>query len=265
MIACCRRFAYSGAMTASVGAIRIGLLLLAGFVLSGCLPSTPREEEKEPHFLAGRSRVNTMDFKGAIESFEKALEVNPRSALAHFELGWLFDQKEPDPAAAIYHYESYLKLCPNSGKEEMVKTRILACKQQLAQAVSLAPGMEKQQRELEQLAEENRRLRDDLEKLRAQGLRTQTPSNTIVAPPAARLTPVNAAGQPGPDSVRVPTATGSGRSSTTTASPRTHTVKAGETPSLIARKYGLKLDALMAANPKLDPRRMQVGHTVVIP
>ena len=41
-----------------------------------------------------------MDYKGAIESFSKALEVNPRSAKAHFELGWLYEEKDPDPAAA---------------------------------------------------------------------------------------------------------------------------------------------------------------------
>ena len=118
-----------------------------------------------------------MDFKGAIESFEKAVEVNPKSAPAHFELGWLFDQKESDPAAAIYHYERYLKLSPNSGKEEMVKTRVLACKQQLAQTVSLGPVTERQQREFEQLAEENKRLREEIEKWRAYALRAQTPTN----------------------------------------------------------------------------------------
>ena len=47
--------------------------------------------------------------------------------------------------------------------------------------------------------------------------------------------------------------------------PRTHTVKAGETPSLIARKYGVKVEALMAANPKLDARRLQVGQALTIP
>ena len=35
---------------------------------------------------------------------------DPRSGLAHFELGCLYDQA--DPAAAIYHYEQYLKLAP---------------------------------------------------------------------------------------------------------------------------------------------------------
>jgi LysM repeat protein len=42
-------------------------------------------------------------------------------------------------------------------------------------------------------------------------------------------------------------------------------VKAGETPSLIAKRYGLKVEALMAANPRLDPRRLRVGQSLSIP
>src|ERR1041385_6227410 len=92
----------------------LALLLCAG--LSGCVPGQGQsEEEREPHFLAGKSAINGMDYKGAIEAFEKALEVNPHSASAHFELAWLYDQKEPEPAAAIYHYEQYLQLQPNAG------------------------------------------------------------------------------------------------------------------------------------------------------
>ena len=262
MIACGPGLGYRGRMTVSVGLFRCGLLLTVA-VLSGCMPAAPKDEEKEPHFLAGRSRVNTMDFKGAIESFEKALEVNPRSASAHFELGCLYDQKEPDPAAAIYHYERYLKLCPESSKEDIVKPRILACKQQLAQAVSLAPGMEKQQRELEQLAEENRRLREELEKLRVQATRPQASTDAPVALPGTRLAGAVA---PIPEGTRPAISGSSGaRVSGTASSPRTHTVKAGETPTLIARKYGLKLDALLAANPRLDPKRMRPGQSLVIP
>ena len=254
-------------MTFSAGLSRTGLLLLAGLVWSGCLPSTPREEEKEPHFLAGRGRVNTMDFKGAIESFEKALEVNPKSAQAHFELGWLFDQKEPDPAAAIYHYERYLNLSPNSGKEEMVRTRILACKQQLVQGIALAPGMEKQQHDLEQLAEENRRLREDIEKWRAYAARLQGLTNQPgTAPMVMRAPQLSGSGQTAATGALSPGATRAVRPPVSAAAnPRTHTVKNGETPILIARRYGVKVDALMAANPKLDPRRMQIGQALIIP
>jgi tetratricopeptide (TPR) repeat protein len=254
-------------MTFPVGLFRTAPLLLVGLVLSGCLPSGPKDEEKEQFFLAGKSRVNTMDFKGAIESFEKAVEVNPKSAPAHFELGWLYDQKEADPAAAIYHYERYLKLAPNSGKEEMIKTRILACKQQLAQTVSLGPVTEKQQRELEQLVEENRRLREDLEKWRAFATRLQNANNQ--ASPASLLPrglQPSASVESGAGSASLSNSANSSRSPAATATTlRTHIVKAGETPTMIARRYGVKVEALMSANPKLDARRLRVGQALAIP
>jgi LysM repeat protein len=62
-----------------------------------------------------------------------------------------------------------------------------------------------------------------------------------------------------------------GRGATTNAgrgaaSPaRTHKVQAGETPSSIAKRYGVKLDTLMAANPGLNPTRMKVGQSVNVP
>lgn len=251
-----------GAMTFSVGLFRSAVLLLAGLVWSGCSPSAPRDEEKEPYFLAGKSRVNTMDFNGAVESFEKALEVNPKSAPAHFELGLLYEKDKADPAAAIYHFERFLKLQPNSGKEEMVKPRILACKQQLAQTVSLGLVTEKQTREFEQLAEENKRLREEIEKWRAYALRLQTLTNQASTPlPTTRGVP-----SPGPGAAAGIESPGTSRPpAVAVANTRTHTVKDHETLALIARKYGVKVDSLMSANPKVDPRRLKVGQALIIP
>src|SRR5437762_2686336 len=102
-------------MTLSVKQL-FGLALLAGLLaMTGCYLSgeSSVDEKKEPHFLEGKARVNSLDYAGAIESFEKAFEVNPKSASAHFELGCLCDQRASDPAAAVYHYEHYLKLRPN--------------------------------------------------------------------------------------------------------------------------------------------------------
>jgi len=249
-------------MKLSVSVFRGVLLLLSLGFISGCLPSAPGpgEEEREPHFLAGKSRVNALDYKGAIESFEKALEINPQSAAAHFELGCLFEQKEvADPAAAIFHYDHYLKLRPAGENAERARQHIVACKEELARAVSLAPVTEKLQHELEQLTEENKRLaaqnkllQDELEKARAPAARRAVPAD---APAPAESTRLAAA--------RAATAAAAG--SAPVASARTHTVKAGESPSLIARRYGVKLEALMAANPGLDPRRLQVGQSLNIP
>jgi LysM repeat protein len=225
------------------------------------------EEEREPHFLTGKNRVSSLDYKGAIESFEKALEVNPQSGSAHFELACLFEKREPDPAAAIYHYDHYLKLRPGAENTEIVKQHIMACKQELARTVSLGPVNEKMQHEFEQLAEENKRLsdenkrlHDDLEKWRAyasHSLVTNQPASrplaasTLTQPRTSRAS--GASETPGPAGL-VAAAVG-----------RTHTVSAGETPSSIAKKYGIRLDSLMAANPHLEARRMRVGQTLSIP
>ena len=125
----------------------------------------------------------------------------------------------------------------------------------------MLPVTEKQQREFEQVAEENKRLREDVEKWRAYALRLQAATNPAGAPlPPARV--IQPAGSGQAALAEAPT---SRPPSTPTASQRTHTVKAGETPSLIARKYGVKVEALMLANPRLDPRRLQVGQALVIP
>ena len=240
----------------------LAVLLCAG--LAGCVPGQSQsEEQKEPHFLAGKSAINGMDYKGAIESFEKALEVNPHSSAAHFELAWLYDQKDPNPAAAVYHYEQYLRLQPGAGNAETVTNRILACKQELAKAILLpnTPGM---QHELDQLAEENKRLRDEVEKWRAY-YRSSPGTNPAGASLASARVAQTAVEQPTQASSATPGPTVDIRRPVRTVADRTHTVQSGETPFAIARKYGVKLDALLAANPGVDPKKLRVGQTLNIP
>ena len=50
-----------------------------------------------------------------------------------------------------------------------------------------------------------------------------------------------------------------------TATPRTHTIKRGETMLGIALQYRVSLEGLLAANPKVNPNLMVVGTTLVIP
>ena len=49
------------------------------------------------------------------------------------------------------------------------------------------------------------------------------------------------------------------------AAPRTHTVRAGENLTVIARRYGITLNALVAANPRLSPRRLMPGVELKVP
>jgi LysM repeat protein len=216
-----------------------------------------------------------LDYKGAIDCFEKALQVNPKSAAAHFELGWIYDQKEADPAAAIYHYGHYLRLQSKAENADVVKQRISSCKQALADTIYLGPLNDKVQRQLEQVGEENKRLVEKNKWLEQELAKwtnyagqwpgvTNRQSFQPVEP--VRATPPSRSAQIAP-AVLVQSTSGTTTapvqtSSTTT---RTHTVKAGETPSLIARKYGVKLESLMAANPSLDARRLRIGQVLRIP
>ena len=264
-------------MTFHPGFFRGLLLILLGLCLSGCGPSGsgPLDDQKEPHFLAGKSRITMLDYKGAIDSFEKALQVNPKSAAAHFELGWIYDQKEADPAAAIYHYGHYLRLQSKAENADVVKQRISSCKQALADTIYLGPLNDKVQRQLEQVGEENKRLVEKNKWLEQElakwtnyagqwpgvtNRQSFQPVEPVRATPPSRSAQITAAVlvQSTSGTTTAPVQT----SSTTT---RTHTVKAGETPSLIARKYGVKLESLMAANPSLDARRLRIGQVLRIP
>ena len=44
-----------------------------------------------------------------------------------------------------------------------------------------------------------------------------------------------------------------------------HTVEGGDTFSRIASRYGVSLGAIIEANPRVDPRRLQIGQQIVIP
>jgi len=249
--------------------IRCVSFLFLALGLCGCLPSghSPLDEEKEPHFLAGKSRVNTMDYQGAIECFEKALEANPRSAMAHFEAGIQYEKHKQDHAAAIYHFERFLELRPGSGYAEVVRQHILACKQELAKTVSLGPVTQSLQREFEQLTQQNKVLQEEVAMWRAKARTQSTAEPTRMETASTRNTPTPSAIVAAPAANPAPSLSNSSNAARRggAASGQIHVIKSGETPTVIARKYGVKPAALMAANPKMDARRLQVGQTINVP
>ena len=118
------------------------LALIAGHFFSfGCNPKggAVNAEDKEPHYLDGRRQIQQRDFEGAERSFQKALEANPRSSVAHREIGLLFLSHKKDPAAAIYHLQRYLTLMPEAPDKPEIHGHIEALKGDLAKEVLGSP------------------------------------------------------------------------------------------------------------------------------
>ena len=252
-----------------------GLLLSICLGFSGCYQSgeSQLDESKNPYFIAGKERVAERDYKGAIEAFEKALEANPHSVQAHFELGVLYEQhgeqKEEDYVSAMYHYDQAIKLRPNDYPADNARQRVTYCKRELVKAESLAPVAQNLMRELDKLKEENQLLRNQMASRQPEGgwrlpVHARTPTNLILPGPSAAPTMTNA-----PVLTKTPPSP-IARERTIPLPPagsaaRTHTVKPGETLYSIARQYHVKLDALMSANPALDPKHIKIGQVLALP
>jgi len=290
---------------------RVILLFVFCCFLSGCLPNSdaPVDDEKDPNFIEGRTHENMMDWKGAVEAFDRAIQANPRNAAAHFELGFLYQDRLNDPLAAAYHFQKHLQLRPNSDRLEAIKPRLVACKMDIAKTVTFGVVNEQVHRDLAKLTEELAIAKKYNEQLHAQlaakpMVVTQwmkfTVTNTVLAPvqptntmyrPAvtnsavqsprlmatngARITPLPPAAT---NTVRrteqrAPTTSSQFTSRTpeirTPAAslprPRTYVVKSGETMAEVARRTGISLQKIEAANPAIEPRRLRAGQTLNIP
>ncbi len=242
------------------------LFLILLLAIAGCDSNSESaaDEQKDPHYLNGRSRVSSQDYKGAVEEFEKALEANPRSASAHFELACLNEEQLKDYAAAIYHYQQHLRLRPNSDYADRAKDHIRACKMDLVKNEVLAPVNQGMQRDLDRLAAENLLLKRQLEALQ---LQLAARSNSVAAANVAdAIGVVSSPRVTNSDSRNSVSRNSDPRVSLrTSARPKTHVVKSGETITSVAAKYNVKLNVFLAANPKVDPRRLKVGQVLTVP
>ncbi len=118
--------------------------------------------------MEGQKRAKRLDYDGAIQSFERALQANPNNASAHFELGLLYEEKKNDPISALYHYHKHLTLRTNSSAATMAKQRIMDCTRDLVKTAQFAIGPRDLQRDLERFAETNSLLKARVEFLNAE-------------------------------------------------------------------------------------------------
>jgi LysM repeat protein len=241
-------------------------------LIAGCrLGSQARsDEQKDPYFLAGKNRLQDRDYQGAIDMFEKALDVNPRSAAAHFELGVLYEQQQSDYAAALYHYQRTVTLNSNFPSADLARQRTQECKRELAKTVIQPISMEGLQRELDSMRAENQQLKQQVQAWQNYYAGRGVTLSNLAQPatnPQPKPRPGNSTAQndPADDPVRPPQTNPQARLTPPAITTRIHTVASGETMANIARTYNIKVASLQNANPGTDARRMRPGQKLVIP
>ncbi|HYM14623.1 MAG TPA: LysM peptidoglycan-binding domain-containing protein [Dehalococcoidia bacterium] len=98
------------------------------------------------------------------------------------------------------------------------------------------------------------------------GAAVKLPPQTAGAPvtPAPATAPPASATPAAPAPTARP-ATATPAPTTPTSLGQTYTVQSGDIPETIAAKFGITVAALLAANPGVDPTKLQVGQVLIIP
>jgi nucleoid-associated protein YgaU len=226
-------------------------VLIALFLLPGC-----RRDEGDPEQSAAYAQAKQSaaagEFKAAAAFYRQVLDEHPRFAIAHRELGLLYDEKLGDPIAAIYHYRRYIELEPNSDKRRIVEDFIERAKLSLVARLPQQSGLDtaelvRLQNQNDTLAAENAALKNKLAERDASA--TNAPAVAVVAP-----APTNIVANTSP----------------ITPKPRIHIVQKGETLQAIAlRYYGARSawDKIYQANRATmsGKDQLRIGQQLVIP
>ena len=277
-------------MTGCAPKWRLFLFLFLSFHLAGCtqMRRGSLDEEKEPHFIDGRSRAGRYDWDGAILSFERAVQVNPDNASAHLELGVLYDTRKRDFISALYHYNRHLLLRTNSPLAAVVQDKMKGCTRELSKTVQFAVLTREVQRDLERYEQTNSLNKKRIEQLEAELTRrpqylTNYVTNFVGVPQldgrgSSRMTqptrPLEIDEVPAESPVStqrveqrrpvnsVPVAQKNTPGARRETQPRvaqpvpinnaakvSHTVRPGETLASLAARYGVSVQTLRSANP----------------
>ena len=226
----------------------------------GCAPATSsqKDEENDINIQRGRTLEGTLDYAGAAKAYQTALEANPQCSLAHFRLAFLYVQQNIDPAAAIYHFQQFLKLRPNSEHASLIQQHIIGCKQELAREFATGPMADDITRQLDMLIKENQRLKGENQQLLEDSRRVQLELNRTHGGSGGSSAATDRAEER--SSAPTPSVPSPGHRTA-----RTYQVRSGDTYYAIAKRFGVTVNALQAANPGVNPNNLKIDQTLAVP
>jgi len=114
------------------------LLAIQIATITGCSRSVKWLDQKDrSDVFVQRAlvRKDEGDIDSAIKLYAEALDDNQKLARAHLDIALLLHHQKGDYIRAIYHYERYLELCPQTEKRDMIENRIRIAKQSFVASV----------------------------------------------------------------------------------------------------------------------------------
>jgi Tfp pilus assembly protein FimV len=251
------------------------LFLGVGLILaSSCrrYEGSDQTEKEHPKIREARTLVQQQDLTGAEDLLQEALRSNPELALAHLQLGMIYQTRE-EPIDALYHFKRYLAARPEGEKAQILQQVVEDERRRLAAQVrggTLAVGApDVQVEELRARLSETEQLLAEME-IKYQQLELTSGSTRAVPPPEwaqERLDLLKKIRQ-----LQSGAPPGSGpQVDTPDESPgRTYTVKRGDTLSSIAQNAYGKASAwtqIYEANRDVIPNKNVVspGTVIILP
>lgn len=135
-------------------------LILLAVCSAGCSRRVGHADGEEmTHPMMGKASTLEQDgdLESAIRIYRVLLEEHPDMGRAHLGLALLLDRPGGDPVRAIYHYQRYLEIRPETEKREMLEGRIRAATSSLVRSVYATEASVPKR--LSELENENRVLR----------------------------------------------------------------------------------------------------------
>ena len=242
----------------SAACILLTLLVIPALV-AGCSKDAKRKDDRalrDPLVRRALAKERVGDVDSALKTLLKAVERRPQLSYAHLKLGELYEKYEKDYIRAIYHYQRYLELAPETEKRDHVLEWIRVARMRLVPSPAGEPpdaagtiaSLKKEnallEDEIAQLREEREKLQQELAKLQGRPVSQGTVSG-------GQTRPAQAAPQQG-------------------GAAMTYTVQPGDSLSRIAARLyssSAKWRRIYEANKgtMVSPADLRVGQVLVIP
>ena len=119
----------------------LSILLVNLFGLVGCAPSGVEvvSETDEKQYQLGQDYKNQGRMEEALSAFERVIDARRDAPESHLEAGYIYLRTLKDPINAIYHFNCYLRLQPQSSQATQVGQLIETAQKEFARQLPAQP------------------------------------------------------------------------------------------------------------------------------